>query len=271
VKNIDIFQNLYLNDKYSLKKYHNDYYRLIYHKTPIRQAGFELASDKVISRNVNDEKLDNNLSRAKSKVFEYALCNHFDYFMTLTLDPNKYNRYDLSTFIKDLGQFIRDLRKKYDIDIQYLLIPEPHKDGAWHMHGLIKGMPEEQLRLFTLEEKLPYKVLNLIKKGNLIYDWTNYTKKFGWCTVEKVKNQEAVSKYITKYITKALKADLTREKEKKLYYVTRGLKTAEKIKEGTLTSHQLARIPFDYQNDYIKILNFDNSKYLEVLEFISTL
>lgn len=265
MKNIASFQNLYITDKYSIKKFNNNNYKLVYHKTPIRQAGFELDSDKKINRNVNDEKLDNNLSRARSKVFEYAACNNFDYFMTLTLDKNKYNRYDLAIFIKDLGQYIRNQRKKYSIDIEYLLIPEPHKDGAWHMHGLIKGMPEEQLKLFTIKDLLPNRVLNLIKQGRQIYNWVNYADKFGYCTVEKIINQEAVSKYITKYISKALKADLTREKEKKLYYATRGLKTAQKVKEGTLTSHQLARIPFNYENDYIKILDLDYPKYLEIV------
>ena len=44
---------------------------------------------------VSDVKLSNNISRAKSKVFEYAYCNHWDYFITLTISPDKYDRYDL--------------------------------------------------------------------------------------------------------------------------------------------------------------------------------
>ncbi|NMB07290.1 MAG: replication endonuclease, partial [Tissierellia bacterium] len=246
------YQSVLLNDCFSIKKYNDDYYKLIYHKYPIKNGGFELKKPNVeISRNVNDEKLDNNLSRAKSKVFEYAACNNFDYFITLTLDPIRYNRYDLSKFIKDLGQYIRDLRKKTGADIQYLLIPEPHKDGAWHMHGLVKGFPDQELELFTLQDKLPYRVLELIKNGRQIYNWTSYAEKFGWCTVERVKSRNAVSKYITKYISKALTVDFKREKEKKLYYVTRGLKTAEKVKEGHLSSDQLDKITFNYENDYV--------------------
>ena len=55
---------------------------------------------------VSDVKLSNNISRAKSKVFEYAYCNHWDYFITLTISPDKYDRYDLKAYIKDLGKFI---------------------------------------------------------------------------------------------------------------------------------------------------------------------
>lgn len=265
MKNIAIYQSKLLNDYYSIKKYNDDYYRLFYHKTAVKNSGFESEIENLkIDRNINDEKLGCNISRARTKIFEYAMCNKFDYFMTLTLDPKKYNRYDLARYIKDLGQYIRDQRKKYKIDIQYLLIPEPHKDGAWHMHGLTKGMPDEELELFTLQDMLPYKVLELIEDGHKIYNWLSYAEKFGYNTLEEVRSTEAVSNYIRKYISKALVANLSREKEKKLYYVTRGLKTADKVKEGHLTSRQLVQIPFDYENDYVKIKTLTGLEYLKL-------
>lgn len=267
-----MYQSVYLNDCFSIKKYNDDYYKLTYHKLPMKNPGFELKKPNIaISRNINDEKLDNNLSRAKSKVFEYAACNDFEYFITLTLDPEKYDRYNLGKYIKDLGQDIRNLRRKTGADIQYLLIPEPHQDGAWHMHGLIKGIPDSELKLFTLKDKLPYKVLELIKNGHDIYNWTSYAKKYGWCTVEKVKCQNAVSKYVTKYILKSLTVDFKREKEKKLYYVTRGLKTAEKVKEGHLSSSNLEKITFDYENDYVKLLDLNGIEYLKLCNQLNIL
>ena len=67
------------------------------------------------------------------------MCNDFDYFITLTLNPINIDTFDLDNFIRTFGQFIRDQRKKYSWgDIQYLLVPEKHKSGSWHMHGLIK-------------------------------------------------------------------------------------------------------------------------------------
>ena len=53
------------------------------------------------NRNVNDEKLENNIIRAKSKVLEYALCNDFEYFVTLTLDSKKMNRDNINEYIKN--------------------------------------------------------------------------------------------------------------------------------------------------------------------------
>lgn len=237
-----------ITNYYSIKKYHDDLYKFTFHKFPVRNSGFEKIDNIPMnrSRDVNDEKLDNHISRAKNKIFEYAACNEFDHFLTLTLDPKKYDRYDLGKYIKDLGQMIRDYRKKYNVDIQYLLIPEPHKDGAWHMHGLIKGIPDEELT----------------KNANGYLDWPQYSNKFGYCSIDAIRSQEAISKYMTKYITKALHSNLNREKEKKLYYVTRGLKTAVKVKEGTINGE--LTIPSDYENDYVKTKMLNGLEYLRL-------
>lgn len=216
-------------------------------KYPIRRPGFEFEERRSYSRDINQDKLSNNLVRAKSKVFEYSMCNKFDYFVTLTLDKNKYDRHNLNKYIKDLGQFIRNYRRDYNVNIQYLLIPEQHKDGAWHMHGLIKGIPEEHLTV----------------NSNGYKDWQAYSVKFGYMSIDSIRSQEAISKYITKYITKALEVGGgVTEKNKKLYYCSRGLYTAEKVKEGTLTSRELEKVTFDYENDYVK------SKMLDALEYL---
>lgn len=219
---------------------------MTFHKIPLKRPGFELDGDIVYSRDVNEDKLSNNVIRAKMKIFEYAMCNDFEYFVTLTLSPDKYDRSNLDKYIKDLGQFIRDYRKKYNVDVQYILIPERHKDNnSWHMHGLIKGIPEEHLTL----NKNGYK------------DWKNYSDKFGYMSISQIRNREAVSKYITKYVSKTLEVGGgVTEKNKKLYYCSRGLKTSEKVREGTLTSWQLEKIPFEFENEYICSLTINMEK-----------
>ena len=59
-------------------------------------------------------------------VLQYALCNPWDYFFTGTIDRTKFNRFDLATYQSRLSQFIRDKRKKYHSQIQFLLVPEHH-------------------------------------------------------------------------------------------------------------------------------------------------
>ena len=235
-----------------MKKYNDNAYKLTVCKYPVKNFGFEEGGIKQ-NRNINDNKLYNNLIRAKMKVFEYSMCNNFEYFVTLTLSPEKYDRYNLTKFIKDLGQFIRDYRKKNSVNIQYLLIPEQHENGAWHMHGLMKGIPEEHL------------VLN----DNGYKDWKAYSEKFGYMSIDNIRNQEAVSKYITKYISKSIDVGKgVTEKNKKLYYASRGLKTAEIIKKGMLSAVEIESIPWQFENDYVKTVMLSNEDLKKVIDII---
>lgn len=240
-------QRLYTHDFVTLKRF-GKRFKITYHKLPVRQSGYEINKIRIVG--VNNEKLKSNIIRAKSKVFEYAYCNEFDYFVTLTIDPRKYDRSDLKGYYKDFTQFLRDYRKKHKVSIQYLFIPELHEDGkSWHMHGLIKGIDEVHLKQFTLDDNIPLKLKKLIKKGQLIYNWEHYAKKFGYVSLGKIRSQEAVCKYITKYINKAL-ANTIKELNAHLYYCSKGLEKAVEIKRGTLSAKS---IPWDFENDYVKV------------------
>lgn len=232
--------------------------KIVSFKFPVRQSGFEKENQNLKpTRNVNEKKLRESISRSKNKIFEYAMCNDFDYFVTFTLDQTKYNRTDLKTFIKDLGQFVRDYRKKYKKDFQYLFIPELHQDKkSWHIHGLIKGIEFNQLQELTLDMYLPDKIRNQLKKGNVIYDWKHYSDKFGYCTLSPIRNQAHCAMYITKYISKDLAESI--EKDDRCYYPSRGLKKAELIKKGTLDKC-LDEKYWSYSNDWVNIKNIDIS------------
>jgi hypothetical protein len=243
----------YITDYYNIKQLNDDIYKIIYCKLPIKRPGFEDKRNYKRPRDVHSSKLANSIARARTRVFELAICNDFDYFITLTINDEKLDRYDLGEYIKKLGQFIRDYRKKYGVNVQYLLIPEKHKDGAWHMHGLIKGIPKEHLR----KNKYGY------------LDWEDYKKRFGYCSIDKIKNQEAVSKYITKYIRKSFDTGGgVTDKESKLYYCSRGLRRPQKKKEGTLNGYQLDKIPFNYENEYVRVGILTGQEYEQVLSIL---
>lgn len=225
-----------MSDVAVLKKYNNSYYKLSLCRS-LRVKGFEDRRKKV-ARGINNNKLDNNVSRAKSKIKEYALCNDFDFFVTLTIDPSKYDRYNLKKYYKDLSKFLNNYGTNHKSKIKYILIPEMHKDGAWHMHGLITGILDKHLK----------------ENENGYLDWVQYSKKFGYLSLDRVRDKEKVSSYITKYITKDL-SNTIQELNAHLYYCSKGLKVAEEIKKGTLLADN---IPFDFENDYVKIKIFDN-------------
>ena len=206
------------------------------------------------------EKLSASLSRTRSKIFELALCNPWDFFVTLTLAPENGNRQDLTAFKRSLSKWLNNLNSRHGCHIKYLLIPEPHKDGAWHMHGLFMGIPENMLRLFTLHDHLPYRVLSMLREGREIYDWPAYAAKFGHVACERIRDPEACAKYITKYITKELGDGAARLNEK-LYLCSHGLARAEVACRGHIVQ------PFvpDFCNEYVALKTypaFDDARSL---------
>lgn len=144
----------------------------------------------------NDEKLDNNFSRARSMVKQYGLCNPWDWFFTGTLDKEKYDRGDLKKFKADMMQFVRDQRKKWDCKLKVLFVPEAHKDGSWHMHGMIYDLPDVALSKF-IRGKHPKK---LIEGGFL--NWDDYGRKFGFCSLARIREPIGCALYLVKYVSK---------------------------------------------------------------------
>jgi len=245
---------VYQRDIGILKKYTDDYYKLTRFRS-LRQSGYE---DEIIVNNKknsagHNEKLSQSLSRSRSRVFELAICNPWENFVTLTIDGKKYNRSDLKLFFKAFSKWMNNYEYQNKLDIDYLLIPEPHKDLNWHLHGLMKGIPLRDLKQFTLDDHLPYKLLNKIEAGRIIYDWTRYSSSFGWSTIEPIYNKEACAKYITKYITKDL-GNACIPVNEHLYYRTKGLKRSEEIYRAALKRF----FEPDFENDYIAFKRYDD-------------
>ena len=206
---------------YSIHQFREDVYKVVMFKG-VRDPDRIFARDHE-EENHYDTKLNEAFCRARSMVLQYALCNTWDYFFTGTLDEKKFNRYDLDKYQAKLSQFIRDKRKAYGSQIQFLLIPEHHKDGAWHIHGMLAGLPDSVLRKFHYPE--PKSLVN-----SAYLNWPDYQKKFGFCSLAPIKNPVATAFYITKYISK----DMSRragDLGKHLYFHSRPLKKAVKASD----------------------------------------
>lgn len=206
---------------YTIHQYREDIYKVVAFKGN-RDPDRFFARDHEEEQHY-DTKLNEAFCRAKSMVLQYALCNPWDYFFTGTLDQRKFNRYSLDAYQVKLSQFIRDKRKAYGTQIQFLLVPEQHKDGAWHIHGLLSGLPQTALRKFRYPE--PKK---LVESSYL--NWPDYMGKFGFCSLAPIESPVATAFYITKYVSKELSrrgGDLG----KHLYFHSRPLQKAEKASD----------------------------------------
>jgi hypothetical protein len=138
----------------------------------------------------SEESLRRSHSRAKRSVREIAACSSFTHFITLTIDKEKLNRYDYGIVIKKVNNLFSNLvaRKNFT----YVIIPEFHKDGAIHFHGLCKG----NLKFIESGHKT--------KDNKKIYNMQEW--KFGFSACIQISGDyEKICNYITKYITKDAK------------------------------------------------------------------
>lgn len=248
--------SVYLSNHAILKKYTPDCYKVVFMKN-CRQPGFEEQGETKGKRNSagHTSKLDASISRSRSKIFELAMCNPWDYFVTLTLSPENGNRRDLHSFKSSLSKWLNNLNFRYDLNIKYLLVPEPHENGCWHMHGLFMGIPADMLTPFSVHDHLPYRVLSMLREGRKIFNWPVYAEKYGYVTCERIRDREATAKYITKYITKELGKSMVGLNEK-LYLCSHGLKRAETVYRGTLSRE----FEPDFCNEYVAVKSFHTLK-----------
>ena len=182
-----------------------------------------LSTEKITA----DEELDRiSLSRTKRNIREIALCNDFTHFATLTINSQYADRFSLQE-CQDLLKKKLKKYKRYHKEFAYIFITEKHKDGAFHFHGLVKG-----LDFYTNENGY---------LSNKVFD------EIGFNSFSRIKNFEKTCNYITKYITK----DCVKNENNQIYICSRGLKKAEK--------YEIQPIDIDYkfENDFCKIRDFN--------------
>ena len=158
----------------------------------------------------HERSVQNSMKRAKNKIYDLSRSNEWDWFVTITFDAKKVDRYDYSACTKKLSDWLKNLKRDCVDDFKYLIVPERHKDGAFHFHGLMSD--SEHLRMKFSG--------HYTKDKEPIYNIGRY--KFGFTTATRVKNNEASTKYITKYTTKDL---MEHTKNKRKYWHSRNLNT----------------------------------------------
>lgn len=126
--------------------------------------------------------------RAKRQLFETAVCNEFDLMFTLTLAPDKIDRYDYKAAVKRLGQWLDNRVRRRGL--RYIGVPELHKDGAVHFHGFCNS-----------DSCLLADSGHTDEEGHTVYHLTDWS--LGFTTAVKLYGTyEAACNYISKYVTK---------------------------------------------------------------------
>lgn len=156
----------------------------------------------------SERKKEDNMKRARQKVYDIARSNPFTHFITLTFDPDKVDSFDYSVAVDKLESFTKLLRRH---DCTYVLVPELHKSGRYHFHGLII------LGNLRLEQAVsPYTgALMYDEQGRPVYNLPQYD--LGFSTATEITDPARTASYIAKYLTKEMQVP----KGKKCYWASR--------------------------------------------------
>ena len=176
---------------------------------------YEVVKDVFIIEKLR-RSINNANKRALQKFYDYVLANDWEYFLTLTFSPEYVNdRYD-DFEIGEKWQTFQRWLKKTNTDAKVIVVPERHKTGALHFHGLMANVPN--LTFSPAQDpytkEFIYSSYSGLPRLNLV-DW-----KYGFSTVDVLdSNRLKVANYIIKYITKGSNIGYC----KKRYYHTRNL------------------------------------------------
>lgn len=139
------------------------------------------------------DRLNEMIRLHRDRVRDIVIMNNFTHFLTITIDPEKFDSFDVDIVRKKLNQWLKHqvIRK----GLQYVLIPEYHKSGRIHAHALVNDV-------FTLVPSVRDNgTVRKAKNGQTIYNVVDW--RYGWSTCIKLDDQKfRVANYVTKYITK---------------------------------------------------------------------
>lgn len=162
-----------------------------------REAAYELLERAAIQDDGPDDlaqearraaSLERAKRRARVAVRDLGLCNDFRFFVTLTLDASRIDRYDPREVLRHLNHWLdNNVRRK---GLKYVLVPEHHKDGAIHFHGFFN----DALEAVDSGHK--------DRQGHTVYNLPGW----GWgfsTAIELYGERAAAVAYTCKYIAKA--------------------------------------------------------------------
>lgn len=188
----------------------------IYHKPitvskKIPCTGIPLKSNQNISCTPSERtqeqiqhSIDSSVNRTVNQIYSIARSNKWEYFITLTIDPQKLDNTDFALLLLKLSTWTNNLRKRYAPDLKYLIVPELHKDKIkWHFHGLISNVGSIPF-VFSGKTCVGKYVYDYVKKPYATKIYNLPLWKYGFSTATKIRDSSKASSYITKYITKDL-------------------------------------------------------------------
>lgn len=263
----------------SYAKVYPDFVKIVKYNRPIVFTNFQDKGTSYFLKNEENDYLQKSINRTKTKISDYILCNNFTHFITFTFDPKnskvktEENRHDLLKMSKLLITWVNSEQinhfRRHGHRFGYLIVPERHKNNAWHFHAVFQDYKNEIEDFYSVKNK--YLTVDEIRsKNKKPKNQRGFLPRYtlGRSEIAPIKDKTKMSNYIKKYITK----DLINEKYKKRYWCSKNLKTPEII-ENIVESSTI--IPKEYllkEYDYHKIYIIPKDiEYFRFLRYVNKL
>lgn len=188
---------------------------------------------------------DDNLKRVKERIFDICALNPFTHFVTWTLDASKIDRYDVDVIRPKILKTLDNLHQRHGME--YIVVPERHRDGAVHFHGLVYG---DGLRYVDSG--------HVDAGGHTIYNMPQW--RYGFSTaIQLYGDSMRVASYMTKYVTKDLSKIFG-----KFYFASRSIARSVPV-EYSIIDYDAINVR-EYRNVYgykYLVYNFDDQKMMD--------
>lgn len=229
------------------------------------KADTESGKDNTQNQEGSERSKKVSINRTIQSIYEYSLNNNWDWFVTLTFSPGKVkDRTDYRELVGKSRKWCDNMKQKYAPDFKYLLVPEKHKDGSYHLHALLANcgaMRFEDSGRVAVGDKA-YIRTKENKDKPWIYNIAQW--KLGFSSATKVQSSVRCASYITKYITKELCIGL---KNYRRFYPSRNL---DKTVQTTfnLPEEDIEELVRGYEIEYVKVQHIPEAgqsvKYITV-------
>lgn len=170
------------------KKLDREEKQLVYNPfTGQKEKLIDISDDAEFARSMRSSR-----NRTIQSIYKYARQAVWNFFVTLTFNQEFVDRFDYKECNEKVRNWLKHQHSRFAPDLKYLFVPEQHKNGAWHFHGLISNVGDMAFADSG----------HTTKMGQVIYNLSGW--RFGFSTATAVTDTSRVSGYITKYITKDL-------------------------------------------------------------------
>lgn len=176
---------------------------------PYEREGKAKPTPREKGKKAEGEDLMRSMRRASANLRRLALANDFDYFVTLTLDAAKVDRYDPVAIMKTMNRWLDNMVRRHGL--RYILVPERHQDGALHFHGFFSGDGLEAVDSGTIKRpgiKQPKRPRSAAEReqwledgGRIVYNLPQWPLGFTTAMTLYGEYSGAVA-YVCKYIGK---------------------------------------------------------------------